>query len=190
MSYHALHHAVFPPDWCSRMIARALAEGFVPASVDHYGTQQKMTAVRNNDRAAFSDGSLALEIEAALRHADPGLLSAALPERTFARIGRDFRMYKYVPGQYFKPHRDGDVTVDSACSLVTVLIYLNDAQGGETIIMPEGYRGRSSWVSISPKAGDVLLFSHDLWHEGRPVLAGEKFVLRTDLFYEGETGEA
>jgi prolyl 4-hydroxylase len=54
---------------------------------------------------------------------------------TFVRIGSDFKIYQYVRGQYFKPHRDGDVSVDGVTSLVTVLVYLNDADGGTTVIM-------------------------------------------------------
>lgn len=156
----------------------------MPARVNHYGVEQKMTAVRNNDRAAFQDETLARDIEAAFHRVAPLVFLEASPGREFVRIGSDFKIYKYVPGQYFKPHRDGDVTVDGITSLVTVLVYLNDADGGTTIIMPDGYGHKDSWVSITPRTGDVLLFSHELWHEGRPVATGEKFVLRTDLCYQ------
>jgi len=156
----------------------------LPASVNNYGVTQKMTAVRNNDRAAFQNKTLALDIEAAINRVAPLLFMDALRGREFAGIGSDFKIYKYVPGQYFKPHRDGDVTVDGITSMVTVLVYLNDADGGATVIMPDGYGKKDNWVSITPRTGDVLLFSHDLWHEGRPVETGEKFVLRTDLCYQ------
>jgi prolyl 4-hydroxylase len=183
MHFHLVLHAVFSPEWCQRLIASVSAGGFAPASVNHYGVLKKMTAVRNNDRAAFDDAALAGEIDSALRQAAPTLFTDAVPGKQFAGIGSDFKVYKYVPGQYFKPHRDGNVTVGDATSLVTVLIYLNDADGGATVVMPDGYGTRDSWITVAPRTGDVLVFSHDLWHEGRPVTSGEKFVLRTDLLY-------
>jgi prolyl 4-hydroxylase len=184
MKFHALLPAVFSASWCDQLIKRVSRQGFLPARVNNYGVEQKMTSVRNNDRAAFQDEALALDIEAAFNRVSPLVFLDASPDREFVRIGSDFKIYKYVPGQYFKPHRDGDVTADGVTSLVTVLVYLNDADGGTTVIMPDGYGNKDSWVSITPKTGDVLLFSHDLWHEGRPVATGEKFVLRTDLCYQ------
>ncbi len=183
MPFHSLLPAVFSPSWCNRLIARSAAMGFAPAAVAVHGKREMIAAIRNNDRLEFTDAALALEIGAALAASAEGLLSAAAPGRGFAGVGDGFRIYRYVPGQYFKPHRDGDVEAAGTTGLVTVLIYLNDVDGGETIVMPDGYSQRDSWITIAPRQGDVLLFSHDLWHEGRPVATGQKFVLRTDLFY-------
>jgi predicted 2-oxoglutarate/Fe(II)-dependent dioxygenase YbiX len=94
-----------------------------------------------------------------------------------------FRFYRYRPGQYFKPHRDGAYQDGQKESLVTALFYLNDADGGETVLMPYGLRQAWAHRPILPRAGDALLFEHRVWHEGRPVNSGEKYVLRTDLFY-------
>jgi hypothetical protein len=38
-------------------------------------------------------------------------------------------------------------------------------------------------VKITPKAGSVVLFEHDLFHRGRPLLWGTKYVLRTDIMF-------
>lgn len=142
-----------------------------------------LTNIRNNERIELQDFALAQEIAAALSHAAPSLFAEAVPDRPFAGVDAGFRVYKYVPGQFFKPHRDGDVAAGATVSLVTVLVYLNDADGGDTIIMPDGYARRDCWVTVTPRAGDVLLFSHAMWHEGRPVASGKKYVLRTDLLY-------
>lgn len=38
-------------------------------------------------------------------------------------------------------------------------------------------------ATITPKAGSVVLFEHDLFHRGRPLLWGTKYVLRTDIMF-------
>lgn len=89
-----------------------------------------------------------------------------------------FRIYKYDVGQRFKMHRDGSYNRnDKECSFFSFLIYLNnDFEGGETYF-EEG-------TTIIPKQGDALLFHHPLRHEGRPIISGTKYVLRTDIMYK------
>ena len=61
--------------------------------------------------------------------------------------------------------------------MLTVMVYLNDVpSGGETEFQPSGFR-------VIPKAGTVLVFQHDLLHQGAEVLNGTKYVLRTDVMY-------
>lgn len=35
-----------------------------------------------------------------------------------------------------------------------------------------------------PKIGDLIIFDHNLWHEGEKLETGEKFVMRSDIVYE------
>lgn len=49
-------------------------------------------------------------------------------------------------------------------------------KGGETYFF-------DSEEIVMPQAGKVLIFSHGLWHAGRTVTAGRKYVLRTDVMY-------
>lgn len=184
--FYAILPRVFAPAWCERVIARAAALHFAPAAVDIHGTLQMRTAIRNNERLQLHDEELAREIALALAGAAPSLSPDAAPGRAYAGVGADFRVYKYVPGQFFKPHRDGDTVTGDVVSLVTMLVYLNDADGGATVLMPDGFGNSASWITVQPRAGDVLLFSHAMWHEGRPVVAGEKYVLRTDLLFRLE----
>lgn len=37
---------------------------------------------------------------------------------------------------------------------------------------------------VSPKRGMVALFQHKLRHEGRPVVRGTKYAMRSDVIYE------
>jgi hypothetical protein len=55
------------------------------------------------------------------------------------------------------------------------MIYLNDDfEGGETTF-PE--------FLIRPEQGMALIFNHDVYHSGREVTRGTKYVLRTDVMY-------
>jgi prolyl 4-hydroxylase len=142
-----------------------------------------MTQVRNNERVEFDDDILAVDLMGKLMLALGDEYPHVYDGRAFAKSGAHFRMYRYVPGQYFKPHKDGSFTDGPHESEITVLVYLNDCQGGETVLMPYGVSQAWAHLSFQPKAGDVLMFEHNVWHEGRPVTTGEKYVLRTDLFY-------
>ena len=33
---------------------------------------------------------------------------------------------------------------------------------------------------VTPRAGQALIFNHDTYHEGEPVLEGVKYILRTE----------
>ena len=46
------------------------------------------------------------------------------------------------------------------------------------------------WVAYVPQQGDLIVFDHNLWHEGERLQSGEKFVLRSDILYRRiETGK-
>ena len=69
-----------------------------------------------------------------------------------------------------------------ARSLKTLLIYLNeDSVGGETVFFTEH---GTELLRVIPRTGTALCFSHELLHEGRVVLSGRKYVLRTDILYQ------
>ena len=40
--------------------------------------------------------------------------------------------------------------------------------------------------AVMPATGTALLFRHERWHEGTPVVIGAKYVLRSDVFYAME----
>jgi len=183
--FHLHLKSVLSPELCQELIAQATAAGFEQAKVNSYGTQKRMTNIRNNERREWDDARLARRLEGVLIEHAADDFPFGIYDRMFAGAGAHFRMYRYRPGQYFKPHRDGQFRLNELKSFVTVLFYLNDTDGGETILMPTSYLYRDNWITVKPGVGDVLLFEHDFWHEGRPVLSGEKYVLRTDLFYRG-----
>jgi len=66
----------------------------------------------------------------------------------------------------------GPSCVQTASSFI---VYLNDDfTGGETAVMQS---------VIRPKSGMAFFFLHELPHEGRPVISGTKYVMRTDVMY-------
>src|SRR5262249_14165874 len=88
--------------------------------------------------------------------------------------------YRYDPGQRFAAHTDGYFERDTGeRSQFTFVVYLNqDFQGGTTNF----YLSRVPLV-VQPRTGLALVFAHRQLHEGTPVEAGRKYVLRTDVMY-------
>ena len=60
-----------------------------------------------------------------------------------------------------------------------MLLYLNEGYGGgET-----RFKLNDTELTMVPKAGMALFFTHILMHEGAAVETGRKYVLRTDVMY-------
>ena len=99
------------------------------------------------------------------------------------------RMYRYGAGQRFDPHMDHWYRPnDFQITLHTVLIYFNDDfDGGETRFHEQIEQ------TVVPSLGSALIFQHKIRHEGRMVVRGTKYAMRSDVIYEasepiGETG--
>lgn len=180
---------VMSPEFCNALIQKAEDIGFVDADVRFYKGTKRMENVRNNSRIEFQDPLLLKEVEGNLLN----ILGNDFPykfrnpkldkEVIYTGLNDHLRFYRYIPGQYFKPHKDGGYTVGEQESLITLLLYLNDTDGGETILMPDGAGKPETFITINPHVGDILMFEHPAWHEGRPVSSGVKYVLRSDVFY-------
>jgi prolyl 4-hydroxylase len=74
-------------------------------------------------------------------------------------------------------HRDGSYKRnETEKSFFTFLIYLNDDfEGGETEFQ--------DLFTIKPKTGDLLVFYHPYKHEGKLLVSGYKYALRSDVMY-------
>ena len=158
---------------CADLVQRieAIGPGAAPITMAG-GRQVNMPEIRNNDRVMFEDASLARSLFERLR--------PALPAREDMAVGLNerFRGYRYTTGQRFRPHYDGAyVRNERERSEITVLLYLSDGfVGGDTLFHDLDLR-------VVPKAGTALLFEHRILHEGCAVLAGRKYVLRSDVMY-------
>jgi predicted 2-oxoglutarate/Fe(II)-dependent dioxygenase YbiX len=167
---------------CAMLIDRAETIGFAAATVSLATGAQLMTGVRNNDRVKFEDSELAHLLETRLEN-------AIRNDNARARLNERFAVYRYDPGQRFKRHQDGVISTDDGLetSRQTVLVYLNqDCEGGETVFSDvdrSGSQIKFLETPVTPETGMALIFDHELWHEGKPVTAGRKYVLRTDILY-------
>jgi predicted 2-oxoglutarate/Fe(II)-dependent dioxygenase YbiX len=172
------------PEECQELIARGEGIGFEPAEVRTYSGPQMRKDIRNNDRIAFVDPTLAADLWSRTRPFVPRELEGGKA----VGLDENFRYYRYDVGQRFKPHMDGEVArTPSLRSRLSCLFYLNGGfEGGETVFYAkqkiDGVRGQEAVVV--PQAGDALFFLHEWWHEGRPLIAGRKYVLRSDVFYD------
>jgi hypothetical protein len=128
-------------------------------------------------------------------------------------VNAAMRLNRYNQGEYFSPHKDAQYAPSGdKRSLFSLLIYLTDNyEGGETKfyfpkVSPksnikgltikeeiEAYGGLShgyDCVTIKPKKGYAVLFTHNLLHEAVPPEAidqlqmTQRLVLRTDVLVE------
>ncbi|KAK6339224.1 hypothetical protein TWF718_008646 [Orbilia javanica] len=126
-------------------------------------------------------------------------------------LNPNIRIYRYTKGQFFDKHFDDSntITVGSPPSphrtIYTLLLYLtgptDGVVGGETAFYRnEPYiplskkelkelaaSGQPQTISVQPEKGMALLHRHGdecLLHEGKEVLAGVKWIIRSDLVLE------
>jgi hypothetical protein len=131
---------------------------------------------RDQDRVIRDDQDFADDLFRRLR---PNL-PARMGQLRLVALNERLRFYRYRPGQRFEPHMDHWYRPnDRRITLHTVLVYFNDDfEGGETVFQEQFDR------TVVPKAGMAAVFQHKLRHEGRPVLRGTKYALRSDVIYE------
>jgi prolyl 4-hydroxylase len=158
-------------DECRGQIDRAEAIGFADAPVSTAAGMVMRPDVRNNTRVMVDDPDIAAFLWERARARVPdvdGRAPVGLNER--------LRYYRYDPGQCFRPHTDGYFERASGeRSFYTLLVYLNgDFEGGETDVRGE---------RITPAPGLALFFRHHLEHEGRTLVRGRKYVLRSDVMF-------
>lgn len=174
---------IYSEQECNDLIKKSEEKGFEKATVQYYKELKLREDIRNNSRVLYTSNGLAVDIESRLINNLENSFPYTLSDLSFKNVSADFRFYKYEQGEYFKPHKDGYNDKNNTKSLVTVLLYLNKPNGGETVLMLDGPSQKESYMTIFPEAGDILMFEHKIWHEGKSVVNGNKYVLRTDLFY-------
>jgi len=162
----------FSAEECQAWIKRSEALGYEKAGISRGNRQVVNLAVRNNDRVIMDDRTVAKDLFARSRAHLPdqldGLRLIGLNER--------WRFYRYGFHQQFRPHQDLSYQKSRGVwSEYTFLIYLNDNYGG-------GQTRFTNYI-VEPRAGRLLVFKHQLLHEGSPVTEGIKYVMRTDVMY-------
>ena len=101
------------------------------------------------------------------------------------------RFYRYDVGQQFNWHQDFPYERDNGeASQLTMLIYLNDDfEGGETSFDDSYSDEAFDEFKVEPEVGLGLFFVHAVQHKGEPVLAGRKYVLRSDIMFSAEEAD-
>lgn len=73
----------------------------------------------------------------------------------------------------------------SACSYITVLVYLNsDFEGGELCFLSEGDSLKAPM--ILPHEGLVVIFPHHFLHQAKAVRQGTKQLLKISVLYSSD----
>jgi hypothetical protein len=159
-------------DECARYIAASEERGYEAATISTHRGDVIALDQRDNGRLIVDDLQLAEEIWGRLSPYLPRILDG----QQAIGLNERFHYYRYTSGQSFKGHTDGAFRRSNGEeSKLTVLVYLNDDfTGGETAFLTS---------VVSPRRGAALVFRHGLFHEGRPVLSGRKFVMRTDVMF-------
>ncbi|CAM4757593.1 unnamed protein product [Rotaria magnacalcarata] len=94
--------------------------------------------------------------------------------------------FTYEPGQFFAPHFDGIFKKSyMEQSQLTIMAYLNDSYtGGHTNFLDDNTKPHDITYALKPETGMVLIFQHDLFHEGETVSTGKKYIMRSDVMYK------
>ncbi|EMD86530.1 hypothetical protein COCC4DRAFT_49801 [Bipolaris maydis ATCC 48331] len=117
-------------------------------------------------------------------------------------LNPNIRIYRYTKGQFFDQHYDdaNNVTIPGSPSVQarttwTLLLYLTSPAtgciGGETVFYPDPPKSKTKTrgplpepLQVDLQVGLALLHRHGpdcMLHEGRQVVDGEKWVIRSDL---------
>lgn len=177
---------VFTKEECDSLIklSEETPENYEIAKISYDDEQIIDTSYRNNQRWLHFDKKLAETFFEKIKSYIPiefeGNIVSCLNER--------LSFLKYSTGEYFRSHEDGYYIRpdNSEMSYITVQIYLNDLKeedGGATTFIKDAYNRIYQDYSVIPKVGRVLLFEHDIEHEGSILKNGLKYCIRTDVMY-------
>jgi len=166
---------IFTPQECRYYIRLSELYGFEAAKVHMPSGQKMVKNIRNNDRVMMISKDISEKIESKVAHCLPQIFD----DMEAMGLNDLIRFYRYNENQRFKMHKDGRYKAsDTVESRLSFLLYLNDNYtGGET-------KFRNQKIKIKPKSGMALCFVHEQWHEGSPLIEGQKYVLRTDVMYK------
>lgn len=165
-----------------------------------YNAQVLATDVRSGSRCIIDSPAFADALFARIQH----LLPASMHGRALVGLNERMRFLKYDGGQFFRMHQDGlfvrqEGPLRGQRSFVTLLLYLNDGkeyEGCRTTFydpamaylftekgVPLEAGCAEGFMEVEPTTGLLLLHDHRILHAATPLIAGRKYVLRTDVMY-------
>jgi WD40 repeat protein len=178
--------SLFTQAECEELLPPTIKNSFQKANSNY------PTYYRNNDRFVIDNEALADKLFQKVKPYLPETIetNTTIQSETgtwqLKELNTRLRFCKYGANQYFHRHLDGiHYRSDTVQSKLTFMIYLNGAtefKGGRTLF----YKTKEDsevWATYIPQQGDLIVFDHNVWHEGEVLSAGEKFVLRSDILY-------
>ena len=175
---------------CSDLIKITEEQGYEPALLNVGGGEQQLrTDVRKSERVLMFSVEKANMIWERIKDHIPKVWNTKYEKYEVVGLNERLSCLKYGPGDYFAPHQDGKfVRPDgSEESFITIQLYLNEGfEGGDTtfISICRKMGGDGENVGVVPKIGRVLVFQHDIEHEGSLLVKGTKYSIRTDVMYK------
>ncbi|GJJ68973.1 hypothetical protein EMPS_01319 [Entomortierella parvispora] len=182
--------SILTPEECQAMIERSEAIGYGQALVNmgSSGVGVRIPGYRDGQRCIIDDRAFADEL---WKRIEP-YIPLEYEHRPRIELNERLRFLKYGPSDQFQPHMDGEYRRTDGSghvTKVTIQFYLNDTcTGGATSFLNErefssDRGGAIEKLEVSPKPGQILVFQHDLVHEGSKVTEGVKYVVRSDILY-------
>eukprot|EP00092_Neocalanus_flemingeri_P010558 GFUD01011374.1.p1 GENE.GFUD01011374.1~~GFUD01011374.1.p1 ORF type:complete len:247 (+),score=49.68 GFUD01011374.1:116-856(+) len=172
---------VLSEEECEALIEETSEKGYEPALLNVGGGAQVLaTDVRNSERCIIDSKEKALWIWEKIKDYIP----ETWHNHQVVGLNERLRFLRYSPGEYFKPHMDGVYMRPdkSERSFITIQLYLNGGfEGGNTTFISNRYEDQD--VGVVPKPGRILVFQHDILHEGSVLETGTKYTMRTDIMY-------
>lgn len=172
---------LFTPEECAKLIETSESLGYEEALLLSPDGPVLVPEVRNNERVIVDDFDLARDLWERIEEVVP----VELEGYRAVGVNERFRYYRYDAGMLFDWHQDATFERDDGeQSFWTLLVYLNDGfAGGETSFNDECSDESFDEFQVTPETGLGLFFLHPVHHKGEPVVAGRKYVLRTDVMY-------
>ncbi|KAG0332756.1 hypothetical protein BG000_009762 [Podila horticola] len=182
---------ILSPAECLALIARSEQQGYGIALVNTgSGDGVHIPGYRDGKRCIIDDTEFAAQVWARIRPYVP----ATYEGRPVVGLNERMRFLKYHPGDKFEAHMDGEYRRQDGSghrTKMTIQLYLNDAcEGGATTFLNEkgmwrinGMDQEDLNVAVAPQVGQLLVFQHNLVHEGSVVKSGVKYVIRSDVLY-------
>jgi len=175
---------------CNAIIARAEEAGFKPALLNTgFGIEVYRPELRSSDRCIIDDIPFAEHMFERVREVLPETFEERNTGWKICGLNERMRILRYEKGNSFPPHFDGCFRRNNGMeqSFHTVMIYLNSGgedgsfQGGSTVF--HSRTSNENFTDYVPRCGSMLVFDHELLHEGALLERGVKYAIRTDVMY-------
>ena len=171
---------VFTPAECQELIRLSEEYGYQTALINSAdGKGVHIPGYRDGHRVMIDDP----EFVKILFQRISQYLPKEFCTHTLLEINERLRFLRYGPEGKFAPHSDGTYFRENAQTFITLQMYLNEGfEGGATTFLERKQNGKR--LEVKPETGMILVFQHDLYHEGSVVISGTKYTIRGDVLYQ------